>query len=124
MAAVQAAFEETSRTWPSNKPKPLVLAQAPALSELLRNPTIRLMSVSFLFFPEQQKAVDTVLQHARVDYIIDYNHPMTPDYQRAIRRATPIFSRTGTFLDRGINYFRDTALHIDTLILYEVPQQR
>ena len=133
IAAVQAAFEETSRTWPRNAPRPLVLAQAPAIGELLRNPTIRVMSEAFLFFPapspaptlapERDERTDSAIARAGVDYILDYNRPMTADYQKAVHEATPIFSRAGTFLDRSLDYFRDRTLTIDTLTLYRMPRR-
>jgi hypothetical protein len=39
-----------------------------------------------------------------------------------VHQMTPIFLRTGTFLDRGIDYFHPTLLNVDTLTLYEVPK--
>jgi hypothetical protein len=127
IAAIQAAFEETSRSWPHMEKKsasrPLVLAQAPAIAELLRDPTVRIMSESFLFFPTQnQNLPDSVISREHVDYIIDYGHPMTTKYDHAVHQMTPIFLRTGTFLDRGIDYFHPTLLNVDTLTLYEVPK--
>jgi len=128
IAAIQAAFEETSRSWPRMEKKsasrPLVLAQAPAIAELLRDPTVRIMSESFLFFPSKnQDLADSVISREHVDYIIDYGRPMTTEYDYAVHQMTPIFLRTGTFLDRGIDYFHPTPLNVDTLTLYEVPKE-
>jgi hypothetical protein len=56
-----------------------------------------------------------------VDYILDYDRPMTPEYARAIAAAIPVFSRTGPLLDRTVDYFHDTTSEIDTLTLYWRP---
>ncbi|HWF45225.1 MAG TPA: hypothetical protein VG537_11340, partial [Candidatus Kapabacteria bacterium] len=115
IAAIQAAFEETSRSWPHMEKKsasrPLVLAQAPAIAELLRDPTVRIMSESFLFFPSKNQGLpDSVIAREHVDYIIDYGRPMTSEYDYAVHQMTPIFLRTGSFLDRNIDYFHPTSL--------------
>ncbi|MDP4199433.1 MAG: hypothetical protein Q8922_09895 [Bacteroidota bacterium] len=118
--AVQAAIEQESRVWQADLRKPLVLAQGPAVHELLRNSTIRLMTESFLFFPERDELPDSTIAREGVNYIIDYNRPMTTAYQAAVRTATPIFARSGTLLDRTVDYFHDTTSEIDTLTLYQV----
>ncbi len=125
-AAIQAAIEETSRDWEPGQSRPLVLAQGPAIHELLRDTGLRVMSESFLFFPVRPAAdhstepVDSVLLHAGVDYVIDYDKPMTPEYETAVRRGEPVFSRVGPMLDRTIDYFSDTLNELDTLTLYQL----
>ncbi|GEM_PF-892972 len=119
-AAVQAAFEEESRTREATAHRPLVLAQAPAIHELLRDTSVRLMSESFLFFPQVREPIDSTLAREHVSFIVDYNHPMSLEYQQAVERTTPIFYRIGPFLDRSVDYFHDTTTELDTLTLYEV----
>jgi len=119
-AAVQAAFEEEGRFREHNGVRPIVLAQAPAIHELLRDTSLRVMSEAFLFFPERRELPDSTFARIGVKYIIDYNRPMTPEYEVAVRHAIPIFSRTGTFLDRTIDYFHDTTSELDTLTMYEL----
>ena len=119
-AAVQAAIEEESRLWDRGATKYLILAQAPAVHELLRDSSIRLMTESFIFFPDRIESTDSVISRTHVDYILDYNRPMTADYQHAIRHATPIFSRVGRLLDRTVDYYKDTTGELDTLTLYAV----
>ncbi|HZK75584.1 MAG TPA: hypothetical protein VFD13_01635, partial [Candidatus Kapabacteria bacterium] len=120
IAAVQAAIEQTSRNWEPGAVHPLILAQGPAIHELLRDTTIRVMSEAFLFFPLRRELPDSVIAHADVNYILDYGKPMTPEYEVAIRKWKPIFFRSGTLLDRTLDYFHDTASELDTLTLYQV----
>jgi hypothetical protein len=106
--------------------KPLVFAQGPAIHELLRDTNIRVMSESFIFFPLPQErnqplqTTDSVFSHARVAYVLDYNKPMTSEYETAVRRGTPIFSRIGPLIDRSVDYFHDSTSEIDTLTLYRM----
>lgn len=120
-AAVQAAIEQESRLWQRSKLKPLVLAQGPSVHELLRDTSIRLMTESFIFFPAKKEPVDSTIAREGVDYILDYNRPMTPEYARTIAGAIPIFSRSGPLLDRSVDYFHDTTSENDTLTLYWRP---
>jgi hypothetical protein len=125
-AAIQAAIEEASRDWEPGGTKPLVLTQAPAIHELLRDTALRVMSESFIFFPLHRvsdKAVEpiyTVLAHAGVSYVLDYNKPMTPEYETAVRRGESVFSRIGPLLDRSVDYFNDSTSEIDTLTMYQL----
>ncbi len=118
-AAVEAAIEQASRNWPPGV-HPLILAQAPAVHELLRDTGIRVMTEAFLFFPLRSESPDSVIAHAHVNYILDYDKPMTPGYERAVRKWKPIFSRSGPLLDRTLDYFHDTASELDTLTMYQV----
>jgi len=118
--AVQAAFEAEGRAQVAKEKRPLVLAQAPAIHELLRDQTVRLMSEAFLFFPIRNEPIDSTLHRANVEYIIDYDRPMTDEYRNVVHQASPIFIRTGRFLDRTVDYFHDTTSEIDTLTLYHV----
>ncbi len=118
-AAVQAAIEFASRNWIEGSKKPLILAQGPAVHELLRDPSLNVMSEAFLFFPVRQEPVDSILRDAGVQYIIDYDKPMTPAYEQAVHTWKPIFMRSGPLLDRTLNYFHDTTSELDTLTLYE-----
>ena len=120
IAAVQAAIEQASRNWEPGAEHPLILAQGPAIHELLRDTTIRIMSEAFLFFPLRPESPDSVIARADVNYILDYDKPMTPEYERAVRKWKPVFSRSGPLLDRTLNYFHDTASELDTLTLYQV----
>jgi hypothetical protein len=120
-AAVQAAIEQESRIWQHGRIKPLVLAQAPAVHELLRDTTIHLMTESFLLFPEKKEPVDSTIAREGVDYILDYDRSKTPDYAHAIAGAIPVFSRVGPLLDRTVDYFHDTTSESDTLTLYWRP---
>jgi hypothetical protein len=119
LTAVQAAIEQESREWEHTKP--LVLAQGPAVHELLRDSSVRIMTESFLFFPQAHESPDSTIAHQHVEYILDYDRPMTADYQRAIQKFTPIFSRTGPLLDRTVDYFHDSTSELDTLTLYVRP---
>ncbi|HEY3874178.1 MAG TPA: hypothetical protein VGM92_01770, partial [Candidatus Kapabacteria bacterium] len=121
-AAVEAAIEQASRSWDPKAPKPMILAQGPAVHELLRDSSLHLMCESFLFFPVPgvPQTTDSIIARARVKYIIDYNKPMTAEYELAVRRGTPIFSRSGPLLDRTVDYFHDTASELDTLTMYKV----
>ena len=125
-AAVQAAVEEASRNWEPDSAKPLVLAQAPAIHELLRDTALRVMSESFIFFPLRPvsdhavEPIDTILAYAGVSYMLDYNKPMTPEYEAAVRRGEPVFSRIGPLLDKSIDYFNDSISEIDTLTMYQL----
>jgi hypothetical protein len=125
-AAIQAAIEGASRDWEPGHPKPLVLAQAPAIHELLRDTAIRVMSESFLFFPVRRSGdhgsepIDSVLSRAGVNYIIDYDKPMTTEYETAVRHGKAIFSRVGPMLDRTVDYFSGTLNELDTLTLYQL----
>lgn len=125
-AAIQAAIEEVSRDWEPSGPKPLILAQGPAIHELLRDTAIRVMSESFLFFPIRHEGnplvdlPDSVMSRAGVQYILDYNKPMTVGYEMAVRRWEPVFTRVGPLLDCTLDYFRDSLSEIDTLTLYQV----
>ncbi len=123
-AAIQAAIEEESRLWSRGTPM-LILTQAPGVHELLRDTSIRLMTEAFLFFPDRVESPDTVIARLGVDYILDYNRPMTAEYQHAIRSTTPIFSRMGRLLDRTVDYYHDSTSELDTLTLYAVhkPQE-
>ncbi len=78
------------------------------------------MSESFLFFPQVREPIDSTLAREHVSFIVDYNHPMSLEYQQAVERTTPIFYRIGPFLDRSVDYFHDTTTELDTLTLYEV----
>jgi len=119
-AAIQAAIEQTSRGWEPGADHPLILAQGPAIHELLRDTSVRVMSEAFLFFPASSESTDSAISRADVNYIIDYHKPMTAEYDRAIRKWKPIFSRTGPLLDRTLNYFHDTTSELDTLTMYQV----
>jgi hypothetical protein len=120
-AAVQAAIEQASRQWNSKDTKPLILGQGPALHDLLRDTSYRVMSEAFLFFPERAETTETVLRRMGVDYIIDYHRPMTPEYQAAVTSlGIPVFRRSGWFLDRSADYFEGKNLSLDTLTLYQV----
>lgn len=124
-AAIQAAIEQESRNWEPGGPKPLILAQGPAVHELLRDTAIRVMNESFLFFPIRRKdrsadIPDMVITHAGVSYVFDYNKPMTRAYEAAIQHGEPIFSRIGPLLDRTVDYFHDSTSEIDTLTLYQL----
>jgi len=121
-AAIQAAVEQASRGWEPGGKKPLVLAQGPAIHELLRDTSLRVMNESFLFFPLKQTngyPPDTVMTREGVDYILDYHKPMTAEYAAAVQRGKPIFSRIGPFLDRKVDYFKDTTSEMDTLTMYQ-----
>ncbi len=117
-AAVQAAFE--AQRPEAGSMKPLVLAQAPALHELLRDSSVRAMSEAFLFFPLRREPPDSTVRRLGVRFIVDYNHPMTAAYERMVRSATPVFSRAGALLDRTVDYFHDTTGEWDTLTLYRI----
>lgn len=119
-AAIQAAIEQTGREWEPGIDHPLFLAQGPAVHELLRDTTVRVMSEAFLFFPLRPEPTDSVIARADVNYILDYNKPMTAEYERDVRKGKPIFSRIGPLLDRTINYFHDTTSELDTLTMYQV----
>ncbi len=125
-AAIQAAFEKANVHWEPGSAKPLVLAQAPAIHELLRDRRLRVMSESFLFFPLSQNCdlgtnyTDSIVSREGVAYVLDYNKPMTHEYQMAIRKGTPIFTRIGPLLDRTVDYFQDTTSESDTLTLYQM----
>ncbi len=126
IAAIHTAIEIVKRDWEPNVTKPLILAQGPAVHELLRDTTVRVMSESFIFFPlprernQPLQTTDSVFAHAGVAYAIDYNKPMTSEYEMAVRRGTPIFSRIGPLLDRTVDYFQDSTIEIDTLTLYRI----
>jgi hypothetical protein len=125
-AAIQAAIAEASRDWEPDSAKPLILAQAPAIHELLRDPRLRVMNESFIFFPLRNSSdrsvefTDSVLAQTGVSYVLDYNKPMTPEYETAVRRGEPIFSRIGPLLDRSVDYFKDSTSEIDTLTMYQL----
>lgn len=124
-AAIQAAIEQASRDWEPGGKKPLVLAQGPAIHELLRDTELRVMNESFLFFPIRQPGLgadspDSVIARAGVDYVIDYHKPMTKEYEAAVRRGEPIFTRIGPLLDRTVDYFNDTTSETDTLTMYQL----
>jgi hypothetical protein len=119
-AAIQAAIEEASRGWEPGGIKPLVLAQGPVIHELLRDTMLRVMSESFLFFPLQPELPDSVMARAGVAYALDYDKPMTPEYETAVRHGVPIFSRIGPMLDRTIDYFNDSTSEMDTLTMYQL----
>ncbi|HET6401620.1 MAG TPA: hypothetical protein VFH95_09500 [Candidatus Kapabacteria bacterium] len=130
-AAVQAAIEQASLKWEPGTDHPLILAQAPAIHELLRDTNVRVMSEAFLFFPLHPfplhrpnalpiQSPDSVIARADVNYILDYNKPMTPEYELAVHKWKPIFSRAGPLLDRTLNYFHDTASELDTMTMYQV----
>jgi hypothetical protein len=118
-AAVQAAVEEESRNWGINEHyRPRFLAQGPAGHELLRDMSIRLMTESFLTYPASAEPFDSVLKKFGVDYIIDYGRLTTAEYKQTLQRASRVFVRSGTLLDRDVNYFGDTTSELDTLSLY------
>jgi hypothetical protein len=124
-AAIQAGIEQASRDWEPGAPKPLILAQGPAIHELLRDTAIRVMNESFLFFPIRRKdrsadIPDSVIRRTGVEYAFDYNKPMTHAYEKAVLRGEPIFSRIGPLLDRTVDYFHDSTSEIDTLTLYQL----
>jgi hypothetical protein len=130
-AAIQAAIEEASRDWEPDGTKPLVLAQAPAIHELLRDTILRIMNESFILFPigrmsdhslgdHSSGSPQNVMIHAGVSYVFDYDKPMTPEYETAVRRGIPIFTRIGPLLDRSVDYFNDTASESDTLTMYQL----
>ena len=120
-AAVEAAVEFASRSWEPGMHHPLMLAQAPAIHELLRDTGLRTMSEAFLFFPlHSGESVDSVIHAVHVNYIIDYNKPMTAEYDRVVHAERPIFQRAGPLLDRTLDYFHDTTSERDTLTMYEV----
>ncbi len=124
-AAVEAAMEFASRTWPPGTGHPVVLAQAPAVHELLRDTSLRVMSEAFLFFPLHPGApVDSVIREQHVNYILDYNKPITAEYDRVVHSEQPVFQRVGQLLDRTVDYFHDTASELDTLTMYEVDTTR
>ena len=118
-AAVQAAMEEASRTWQPGV-KPLVLAQRPALHELLRDTNIRVMNESFLLsrLRDAGESADSEIAQTGVNYILDYHK--AKEYPANAWNGTPIFIRVGPLLDRSVNYFHDTSSELDTLILYEM----
>jgi hypothetical protein len=124
--AIHTAIEYASRNWEPGDAKPLILAQGPAIHELLRDTAIRVMSESFIFFPlprernQPPQTTDSVLAHAEVAYVLDYNKPMTSEYETAVRRGSPIFSRIGPMLDRSVDYFHDSTSEMDTLTLYRM----
>ncbi len=131
-ATIQAAIEEAGREWELGAPNPqwgndhpLFLAQAPAVHELLRDTTLRVMSESFLFFPLRRvsdpalESPDTLMARAGVNYVMVYNKLTMPEYEAALQRWKPIFSRSGPLLDRAVDYFHDTTSELDTLMLYQ-----
>jgi hypothetical protein len=121
MAAVQSALEHINRSWNDTTRKPLVLAQGPALHEVLRDTNIDLMSEGFLFFPEKQESPSEVMRRLKVDYVIDYHHPMSSAYETAVTTlGRRVFTRGGELLDRSCDYTMDACQSFDTLSLYQI----
>ena len=129
-AAIHTAMEIVNRNWEPRVTKSLILAQGPAIHELLRDTAVRVMSESFIFFPlprernQPLQTTDSVLAHAGVTYVLDYDKPMTPEYETAVRRGMPIFSKIDPMLDRTVDYFHDSTSEIDTLTLYRMDSIR
>ena len=107
---------------------PLVLAFNPAVHEVLRDTTVRLMTTQFIEYPLTNVSVDSILQKEGINYVLIYASAIKPDYMREvgpiraalIRKATPIWERSGYFTDIGRSYF-DTALYApDTLRMYRI----
>jgi hypothetical protein len=111
---------------------PLVLAFNPAVHEVLRDTSVRLMTTQFIEYPTSNLSVDSVLRNARVNYVLLYASAIKPDYMREVgpihdalaRIATPIWERAGYFTDIGRSYFDTTLSLPDTLRLYRINKPR
>ena len=124
--AVGAALSEIER--PDSNAKPLVLAFNPAVHEVLRDTTVRLMTTHFIEFPAKAERVDSVLCNQGVQYVLLYRSAIKPDYMREIgpisdamkRIGTLVWERPGYFTDIGRSYFHSDLSTPDTLQLYRI----
>ena len=128
--AVGAALGEIEQ--PDSASHPLVLAFNPAVHEVLRDSSVRLMTTQFIEYPSANMSVDSVLRNAGVNYVLLYASAIKPDYMREVgpihdaltRIATPIWERPGYFTDISRSYFDTTLSQPDTLRLYRVNKPR
>jgi hypothetical protein len=128
--AVGAALGEIQQ--PDSGIHPLVLAFNPAVHEVLRDTSVRLMTTQFIEYPTSNMNVDSVLRNAGVNYVLLYASAIKPDYMREVgpihdalaRTATPIWERPGYFTDIGRSYFDTILFAPDTLRLYRINKPR
>jgi hypothetical protein len=124
--AVMAALSEIER--PNSNSKPLVLAFNPAVHEIIRDTTIRLMTTQFVEFPKRNESTDSVILQQGVQYVLLYRSAIKFDYMREIgpisdamnRMGTLVWERPGYFTDIGRSYFQATIGAPDTLQLYRI----
>jgi hypothetical protein len=124
--AVSAALAEIER--PDSNIKPLVLAFNPAVHEVLRDTTFRLMTTHFIEFPSTQERADSLIRNEDVKYVLLYRSAIKPDYMREIgpisdamnRIGTLVWKRPGYFTDIGRSYFQKDLGAPDTLQLYRI----
>jgi hypothetical protein len=124
--AVGAALGEIE--WPDSNAKPLVLAFNPAVHEVMRDTTIRLMTTHFIEFPAKQERADSVICREGVQYVLLYRSAIRPDYMREIEPisdamksiGTLVWERSGYFTDIGRSYFKSDLGMPDTLQLYRI----
>jgi hypothetical protein len=108
--------------------KPLVLAFNPAVHEILRDTTVRLMTTHFIEFPNTFDAPDSVIRREGVRYVLLYRSAVKPGYMREVgpiteaasRLGTPIWERAGYFTDIGRTYFSKQLGPPDTIRLYRL----
>jgi hypothetical protein len=127
-AALDQIEQDDSSASLAGNSRPLVLAFNPAVHEVLRDSTVRLMTTHFVEFPASAGNVDSVLRAEHVNYALVYLSAQKPDYMREVgpvaaslsNGATPLWERAGYFTDIGRSYF-DTILGApDTLRLYRL----
>jgi hypothetical protein len=124
--AVGAALAEVDR--PDSNIKPLVLVFNPAVHEVMRDSTIRMMTTHFIEFPAKHESVDSILHGEGVNYVLLYRSAIKPDYMREIGPISDAMNRIGTlvwerpnyFTDIGRSYFQKDLGAPDTLQLYRI----
>jgi hypothetical protein len=127
------AVDRGIRTIQAGSPKknPLVLSFNPAISGLLENHSIRLMTTHFIEFPEQISAPAKVISDQGVSYILLYQSSWKSDYMREVEPLTT-FARTqgelvyesySEYTDIGRSYFGEDSHFVDTLQIYRLTQE-
>jgi hypothetical protein len=105
---------------------PIVLAQNPAVAELYRSTSLRLMTPHFLSFPISTAPVEDQLSNIGVDFVLlysvggggNYTSDYTSLHQVATTHGLVLTRWTGKLFDVGRDYFKEDTARIDTLTLY------
>lgn len=110
---------------------PVVLAEVPALEEMMRDTFARAMTNHFIAYYDSVRPLSTVLEHADVRFAVLFNSPHwgvnrytnDPIFKTIDSTSVLVTQVTGKLFDFGRHYFRADDKSIDTLKLYYIKKE-
>jgi hypothetical protein len=116
----------------SHEQAPLVLAFNPAISRLLNQQDVRVMTTQFIEYPATELSPHDLLKSLGVRYLLLYRSALKPYYMREVgpldtlaqQFGKPIATSAGIFTDIGRSYFEprtpEPVTTFDSLIVYRL----